>query len=520
MTDQGPQRSQRPQHATQQATPQAAARQGFGAGAPRRATVDDVDGRQLLATAVAFGRELRAAGLQIDLGAAIDFARALTLVHIGDRDEVKAAGATVFIRRRDDLEVYGPVFDRFWSSRRSPLIASELTSLIPATPDMQLGMDGSQAEDDERRASKPRPSPLAPTPADGEAEEKPIDGVVVAPDAYSRGEVIRHKDFERMTSAELREAERLVDLLRPNLELRRTRRSELHHHGRTLAPRAMFRANLAAGGDLVEWIWKRRVKRPRPLVVVCDISGSMERQSRLLLRFVQALSGSAVHAEAFVFGTHLTRVTRLLRDRDRDRALAKVSATVNDWAGGTRIGESLRQFNQRWARRVLRSGAVVVVVSDGWDRGDPRLVAQEMERLQRSCHRLIWLNPLAGAPGYQPLAGGMQAAYPFIDDFLPAGTVANLERLGEILAGNSPGRVGGRPHRRAGGRRVPSTEEVARNAAAIRIRRGSDAAPARLANRQGAWAGPDARRTTGFTEPTRAQPLAADRTPSAPRRLA
>ena len=236
---------------------------------------------------------------------------------------------------------------------------------------MQLSMEGGASEDDERTASRPRPSPLAPSPADGEADDRPLDGIVVAPDAYSRGEVIRHKDFERMTSAELREAERLVDLLKPNLELRKTRRSELHHHGRTLAPRVMFRRNLATGGDLVEWVWKRRVKHPRPLVVLCDISGSMERQSRLLLRFVQALSGSAVHAEAFVFGTHLTRVTRILRDRDRDRGLAKVSEAVNDWAGGTRIGESLRQFNQKWARRVLRSGAVVVVVSDGWDRGDP-----------------------------------------------------------------------------------------------------------------------------------------------------
>ena len=434
----------------------------------------------------------------------------------------------MFIRRRDDLEVYGPVFDRFWSSRRPAQFATEISSLIPATPDMQLSMEGGASEDDERPASRPRPSPLAPSPAEGEADDRPLDGIVVAPDAYSRGEVIRHKDFERMTSAELREAERLVDLLKPNLELRKTRRSELHHHGRTLAPRVMFRRNLATGGDLVEWVWKRRVKHPRPLVVLCDISGSMERQSRLLLRFVQALSGSAVHAEAFVFGTHLTRVTRLLRDRDRDRAMAKVSEAVNDWAGGTRIGESLRQFNQKWARRVLRSGAVVVVVSDGWDRGDPSLVAQEMARLQRSCHRLIWLNPLAGAPGYQPLAGGMQAAYPFIDDFLPAGTVANLERLGQILAGNSPsGRpVAGRPHRRAGGRRLPSAEEAAQAArreaaaaAAARARRGKGPGPARLANRQGAWAGPNARRSTGFTEPTRPTPLAPDPQPSAPRRL-
>jgi uncharacterized protein with von Willebrand factor type A (vWA) domain len=198
----------------------------------------------------------------------------------------------------------------------------------------------------------------------------------------------------------------------------------------------MFRRNLATGGQMTDWVWRRHVRRPRPIVVLCDISGSMERHSRLLLRFIQALSASsAVKAESFVFGTRLTRVTRLLKDRDRDRALTRVSAAVNDWAGGTRIGESFREFNLRWARRTLRSSGVVIVVSDGWDRGDPALVATETARLRRNCHRLIWLNPLAGTPGYQPLAAGMKAAYPYIDDFLPAGTIANLERLGEILAG-------------------------------------------------------------------------------------
>ena len=136
-----------------------------------------------------------------------------------------------------------------------------------------------------------------------------------------------------------------------------------------------------------------------------------------------------------MFGTRLTRVTRLLKDRNRDRALAKVADAVTDWAGGTRIGESFRDFNHRWARRTLRSSGVVIVVSDGWDRGDPRLVEVETARLRRNCHRLVWLNPLAGTPGYQPLAAGMRAAYPYIDDFLPAGTVASLERLGEILVG-------------------------------------------------------------------------------------
>jgi hypothetical protein len=276
--------------------------------------------------------------------------------------------------------------------------------------------------------------------------EEELDGTIVAPDAYSFGEVLRQREFDKMTPAELRDAERLVDLLTPRLETRRTRRYELHHRGQLLAPRAMFRRNLGTGGQLTEWVWRRPVRHPRPLVVLCDISGSMERHSRLLLRFVQALTAAnAVRVESFVFGTRLTRVTRLLRDRDRDRALSRVADAVIDWAGGTRIGESFRDFNLRWARRTLRSSGVVIVVSDGWDRGDPALVAAETARLRRNCHRLVWLNPLAGTPGYQPLAAGMKAAYPFVDDFLPAGTVASLERLGAILAGagsRDVGRVG------------------------------------------------------------------------------
>jgi len=190
-----------------------------------------------------------------------------------------------------------------------------------------------------------------------------------------------------------------------------------------------------------------------------------------------------VRTEAFVFGTRLTRVTRLLRDRDRDRALTRVSQTVTDWSGGTRIGESFRTFNLHWARRVLRSSAVVVVVSDGWDRGDPELVATETARLQRSCHRLIWLNPLASAPGYQPLAAGMSAALPYIDDFVPAGTIASLQRLGVLLSDASTRREAARRSRVPGS---PTPVIVARPAGggprpASRVRPGSSACDPRSA---------------------------------------
>ena len=361
---------------------------------------------------------------------------------MGSREQVRAAGEAVFVRRRDDRETYDIVFDRWWRARRrrqgdfqAPPLQRPDENEADADEDPTGQADPTPG--DERLSTRPDELGI-PMPASDDEDETgdDIEGVVVAPDAYSHGEMLRHREFDRMTPAELRDAERLVDKLVPRLEQRRTRRYELHSHGRRLAPRAMFRQNLGTGGQLVSWVWRRPVREPRSLVVLCDISGSMERHSRLLLRFVQALSASSeVRAESFVFGTRLTRVTRLLRDKDRDRALARVTDAVNDWAGGTRIGESFRSFNQQWARRSLRSSGVVIVVSDGWDRGDPALVASETARLRRNCHRLVWLNPLAGTPGYQPLAGGMRAAYPYIDDFLPAGTVASLERLGEILGG-------------------------------------------------------------------------------------
>jgi len=397
-----------------------------------------VDGGLLLGRAVGFGRALRRAGLGVDLAAAIDFARSLEIVDIGDRDQVKAAGAAVFVRRKDEREPYEATFDRYWRGRLDlgveGVLNDEWSELVPA--DGQTGEEPPLHGDERMERSEDESGMPVPGEHEEVSDEGEADVLSIAPDAYSRLEALRHREFDRMTPAELRDAERLVDLLVPKLERRRTRRYELHPHGRRLAPRAMFRRNLSTGGEIVEWVWRRPTRRPRPLVVICDISGSMERHSRLLLRFVQALSASsAVRTESFVFGTRLTRVTRLLRDRDRDRALARVADSVTDWAGGTRIGESFHEFNVRWARRSLRTSGVVIVVSDGWDRGDPALVAVEAARLRRNCHRLVWLNPLAGTAGYQPLAAGMRAAFPYIDDFLAAGTVASLERLGEVLAG-------------------------------------------------------------------------------------
>ncbi len=390
---------------------------------------------------------MRSAGVVTDLGGALDFARALTLLDIGDRTQVHAAGSAIFCRRHADLPVYDAVFDQFWRRHVARIAPATLADEAPRAPqkERQQGAVSPEppAEREGRRTGRPE---QAEPSGEDEGEQELGEGRVVSPRAFSTAEAFGRREFDRMSAAELRDAEKLIDLLRPRLETRVTRRYEHHPHGRRLAPRAMFRRNLATGGDLVDWVWQRRARRPRTIVILCDVSGSMERHARLLLRFVQALTRtSGVRTESFVFGTRLTRITHELRGRDPDLAIRRVSETVTDWSGGTRIGESLRTFNLRWARRVLRTSGVVIVVSDGWDRGDPGLVGIETARLQRNCHRLIWLNPLAGADGYEPLAAGMAAAYPSIDDFLPIHNLASLERLGEVLGGLGLGATGRPP---------------------------------------------------------------------------
>ncbi|MEX1294752.1 MAG: VWA domain-containing protein [Candidatus Limnocylindrales bacterium] len=393
-----------------------------------------VSGSAFFWNALLFTRALRAEGLTTDLGAAIDYSRALTLIDIGDREQVRAAGSAIFVRRRDEVDTYDQVFDRFWTRYE--------LAIEPPAWDLEVDLTGEERDQGARvRASEGEDGDeVVAGPADDGADAGDADGSELKDEegssrSWSERERFLRKPFDRMSPDELRDAERLVDQVRPRLEQRRSRRQQLHRHGKLVAVRQMYRANLQNGGDLVEWLWRRPAMRPRSITVICDISGSMERHSRLLIRFAMALHRmSNVRTEAFVFGTHLSRVTHQLAGRDPDVALDRVSESVSDWSGGTRIGASLRQFNREWARRTLRSSGVVIIVSDGWDRGDPALVRGEMARLQRSCHRLIWLDPLAGTEYYQPLAGGMAAAYPFIDDLVAVHDLASLYRLGELLA--------------------------------------------------------------------------------------
>ena len=375
----------------------------------------DVSGTALLASAVGFGRALRDEGLSGDMSSAIDFATALTMVDIGSRAQVRAAGAACFVRRRDELPTYHQVFNRWWRAGPNP-------GLVEAGPhplrSRALGDSGEAAPGEEIG-----------------------DGEMLRRVGWSPADVTRQRSFAEMTPEELREAERLVDTLAPRLATRRTRRHEPHAHGRRLDPRIMMRRSLATGGEPLAWAWQRPTRRPRPIVALIDVSGSMERYARLLLRFVHALSRTPARTEAFVFGTQLHRVTRLLRERDPDVALERIGQEAAYGAGGTRIGQSFHQFNRRWARRVLPGSGVVVVLSDGWDHGKSELIAAETARLSRLCHELVWLNPLAGAEGYEPLAAGMAAALPHVDRFLPVSRVADLDALGALLAAPASARA-------------------------------------------------------------------------------
>jgi uncharacterized protein with von Willebrand factor type A (vWA) domain len=246
---------------------------------------------------------------------------------------------------------------------------------------------------------------------------------------YSDRELLRHKNFAELTTEESEAVKRMMSHLLWKVSERRTRRKR-PGKGQLIDLRRTLRRSLRSEGEIFSWSYREPKRKPRPLVIIADISGSMERYTRLLLHFIYGMK-SALHqpVEAFVFSTRLTRITRPLQIRDLDLALKNVGQLVHDWAGGTRIGESLKAFNFEWGRRVLGRGAVVLIISDGWDRGDVELLKREMARLKRNCHRLIWLNPLLGAPDYEPLTRGIQAALPHIHDFLPVHNLASLEDL-------------------------------------------------------------------------------------------
>jgi uncharacterized protein with von Willebrand factor type A (vWA) domain len=365
-----------------------------------------------------FGEVLRRLGLDFGSSNMLDLVRATEDVSLGRKQDFRYAARCLLVHRKQDLPLFDEAFQVFW--RR------------PATGQSPLDL---RSMGEERRYRTPQIIP--PALSDSNADEDESDSQEKQPAVdlsrtYSAREVLREKDFADFTPAEMSQAREMMAELSWDLGRRRTRRL-IPGEGASLDLRRTFRRNLKYGGELLELARRQTNDKPRPLVLICDVSGSMERYTRMLLHFIHTIAGGWGRVEAFLFATRLTRITRFLGYRRVDQAVREVARTVPDWAGGTRIGEALKTFNFRWSRRVMRNGAVVLIISDGWDRGEPELLSREMARLQRSCHRIIWLNPLLGSPSYQPLTQGMQAALPYVDDFLPVHNLNSLEALARHL---------------------------------------------------------------------------------------
>lgn len=362
-----------------------------------------------------FGRLLRRLGLEVYVGRLLDVTVALQYVDLASREDVYFTCRALLVHRHEDLAIFDAAFDAFWQTHgpRQPL------------GDLAIG-DGHDA--------------LAPPPPARETNHTSRTGAQGAADqtgeaqgagplrTWSDVDVIAAKDFGEFTAEEIVLAQSALNRLVWTPGERRTRHWVAGRGSRIDLRRALARS-VRTGGDVVKLPRRRRRTRPRPIVLLCDVSGSMERYSRMLLHFVHAIGRRHKRVEAFLFSTQLTRITTHLRRPRLDEAVAAVSRSVPDWSGGTRIGESLRVFHQRWWRAVSHGGPVVLLISDGWDRGDPSVLRDQVARLQRSCHRLIWLNPLLGTADYAPLTRGLVAALPFVDDFLPARTLTNLADL-------------------------------------------------------------------------------------------
>ena len=380
------------------------------------------DSGHLLHNLLLFGRLLRSLNVDVNPSRMITLVRALEYIEIGHKPDFYYATRCLLVHEKDDLPVFDQAFELFWRRHHEQLLPLKKGTLIrsAATEEPQL---------------TPRPAePDRPDPQDDQ-EPLPDDSPLLEVNqTYSQRELLRRKDFSEMTAGELEQVKQMMALLLWRLGERRTRRQQ-PGRGAGIDMRRALRRSLRSGGEIMIWPRRKPKFRPRPLVILADVSGSMERYTRLLLHFIHSLSeGLDRSLEAFVFSTRLTRITRQLRDHDVSKAMNEVSLAVQDWSGGTRMGAAIKEFNYNWARRVLGHGAVVLLISDGWDRGDPQLLAHEIARLQRSCQRLVWLNPLLGLPDYEPLTRGMQAALPYIDDFLPVHNLTSLEQLARHLS--------------------------------------------------------------------------------------
>jgi uncharacterized protein with von Willebrand factor type A (vWA) domain len=379
---------------------------------------------------VHFARTLRTAGLRVGPGQILRAVEAVEAAGLTKRDDFYWTLHSVFVNRRDQREIFDQAFHVYWRNPR--LLEKMMEMLLP-----QVDLPGEK--DDRKQLSRRLQDALQPGQGEAPKENnEPPEVEVEATFTVSDREVLQQKDFEQMSQAEIDQALRAISRLRLPVPERKTRRYQSARRG----PKVDFRATLkrALRPEGVTELRKREPRyRPPPLVILCDISGSMARYTRMFLHFMHAITNDRDRVYCFTFGTRLNNVTRSLRYKDVDIALAKASTQVEDWSGGTRIGQTLHEFNNKWSRRVLGQGAVVLLITDGLDRESASGLAEEMERLGKSCKRLIWLNPLLRYGGYEPKSQGNKAMLPYVDEFRP---IHNLESLGGLIAAlhtTSPG---------------------------------------------------------------------------------
>jgi uncharacterized protein with von Willebrand factor type A (vWA) domain len=381
----------------------------------------------LVEPVIAFGRELRAREIEIGPGRVEAAIRALGCVDARDPDETYWAMRCAMLSRIEDADAFDAAFAAFW--RGSPMPGMRLEQPLAPREDLER-RDQDPAATEGASFGSDTSSVALEAESDEDAEEHEADPVGVS---FSPVERLREMDFSDWGPEELAQARPLIRRIAQALPQRRSRRLRASNRGAAIDRRATMRRAMRTEGHPLDLLYRERRVVPRRMVFLIDVSGSMELYARPVIVFAQAVRQASTRLEAFAFGTRLTRLTRQLGGRDPAQAMERASRAVPDWAGGTRIGENLRVLNANWGRRGITRGATVVIFSDGWERGDASQLSREMGRLHRSAHLVVWVNPLAGEPGYEPLAAGMAAALPHVDRFLPGHDLRSLEALVEVL---------------------------------------------------------------------------------------
>ncbi len=388
----------------------------------RLTPVDISGGGKLALNVMHFARALRAAGMPVGPGKTLEAVQAAALVGLGPRHDFYWAMHAVFVERAAQRDVFDQAFRLFW---RNP---AELRRM------MALTAPCAAPKEDQERVSRRVADALSPDNEVNPQDEQEVEIELDTSQTYSAMEILQEMDFESMSAEEVEEAKQVIAEMRLPIMQVPTRRFATDPRGARIDMRATLRAGLRSSGGMLPLKYRRQVTRHPPLVVLCDISGSMSRYSRMFLHFVHAITNDRDRVHSFIFGTRLTNITRQLQNRDVDVALDRVAQAALDWSGGTRIGESLHDFNRLWSRRVLGQGAVVLLITDGLDRGDISGLETEIVRLHKSCRRLIWLNPLLRFDGFRPEARGVKAIMPHVDDFRAVHSLNRLRDIGAALS--------------------------------------------------------------------------------------